>query len=140
MIFQRDILGNIHIAEQGCVYLCLLYSAGKITGYGNSIQDILTLYKDFVKRGWMEKDCTVIQDILILDDLGVKAVAFNTTDKNYDLRDDQFALVQWVYKPLDYVHTVCAREKAITTYDPWGISITERIGTFDRATIYTVQY
>lgn len=70
MLYKQAIAKTI--GAEGCYYLSLVYLAERIA---HKSVDVIAYYEECVNRGWMGKDCLILDGAAIVEDItGLKAV------------------------------------------------------------------
>jgi len=123
MILQRDGRLQEEIRVHGCYLMCLLFFINKFTNFELSAESIdKGLFKLFVKRGWLNDKCYVLDPGAILNWGGVKCIytdKYETPDRMCG--DGEFEILYWRHTEVGG-HFTCGDGHGRCTYDPWGVS------------------
>jgi hypothetical protein len=143
MILQRDkyLSENLtQYAEKGCYEHCLLYLVNKYQNESITPQRIVSeLHPMFVKNGWVTDNCYIMNPVEVLAHFGVPVTGVRFAGIDYQCLKDEIEINRWEYKARGWKHFVCGNGGGITTFDPWGISITATKGKLVDKRIFTLE-
>lgn len=85
----------LEIGRNGCYFLCLLKIAELTLGKPLSVIDA---YEKFLEKGYIKRNCFVLQPKNILSDLCNKFVAYQWKEANYRPLPDEFIIKRYAIK------------------------------------------
>ena len=120
----------------GCAFMSMAYLANKYLDYEFSIDIIIASYDDCVESRVMSEDCFINSWHGLAEFFGfeiIKQVPVHK-DRKYECGSDEMEILLWRLPRGDgrlWKHFVAGNGKGITTYDPWGVSLTATTGSLD---------
>ncbi len=119
MILQTDKRLDQTINKYGCYFMSLLFVSNKYTGYNLSTTVITKLYNDFIKRGFMDKNCYIQNPSAIMRYLGLAATYNQRHDPpKYKCGKDEIEILCLQYK--NFTHFVVGDGRGNIAYNPMG--------------------
>jgi len=126
MILQRDPRLNDRINKYACYLMFIFYEVNKYTNYMFDPSIINDLYEVFVKHGYIDRDCYVINPEAIFGflDLPVKYTGKHESIFRRCGPDEFEALMFRLDRPgrKPWIHFTAGSGNGTVTYDPWGCS------------------
>jgi hypothetical protein len=137
MILQRDERLKPEIHHNGCYLMSILFMVNKYTNFSFSADLINHIYVKLLGRGWMENDCTILNPEAIFRYLELPV---RYTDRHEPptriCGPNEFEILLWSYPERGWLHFVAGNGCGITTYDPWGVSMTATRGHLESKRIF----
>ena len=129
------------IKPYGCAFMSMAYNANKYHGYELGIPQIVAAYDDCVEERIMSSDCFIHSWHGLAEyfrfELMKQAPVHRPGD--YVCENDEFEILLWRLnrgQGKEWRHFVAGNGKGITTYDPWGVSLTATTGILDSKRIF----
>jgi hypothetical protein len=85
-------------------------------------------YPDLVAADFMGSNCYVKFPTEIFNYFGLNVIGLGKLGPERVCGDNEIEINYWHYPPKDWYHFVCGDGFGVTTFDPWGISITATHG------------
>lgn len=143
MILQRDryLAKNLpQYCENGCYEHCLIYLGNKYQNVSITPQRIYNKFHPlFIREEWVKETCYVMNPVSILRYFGLNVTGVRIENACYQCKKDEIEINRWVYEPRGWEHFVCGDGTGITTFDPWGVSITATKGKRADKRIFTLE-
>lgn len=113
------------LGENGCYFFCILKRFGRE-------YDALKLYEDFLKKGYLEKDCYLVRPDLIAEAVSGQKWTVRKESKDYVCKPGEWEVQRWERKTpgLIYNHFV------LPDWDPLGTSMTRVSGVLESKRIF----
>ena len=123
LIDQRSIILNDAIRKYGCLLLCYVELAQRITNQKYNDHTAVVLYHHFVERGYIKDDCTVLKPDMIMQSLGVNLNGWiRRESKSYEVKRSEYEIQEWSNARTGNTHFV------LPDYDPLVDSVTVKEG------------
>ena len=144
MILQTD----KRIAEErptikpyGCAFMSMAFLANKYLSYELGVTEIIADYDDLVKTQVMSSDCFIYDWYGLGEFFGFELMrdAVVHRDRKYQCNHDEMEIILWRLsrgQGKEWRHFVAGNGKGVTTYDPWGISLTATTGVIDSKRVF----
>lgn len=143
MILQRDELIRKRApeyADEGCYVHCLLFIANMLTNRAFTAVHIARfLYPRFIEKGWIKKNCYVLDPCAILAYFGVPVTSVRKEAADYACSTFEREILHWEYALKGWHHFTVGNGAGVVTFDPWGVSVTATKGTLKSKRVFTLE-
>jgi len=135
MILQRDTRLKQEIQEYGCYLMSIFFLVNKYTNFPFSAEIINNLYHNYVKKGWIDSDCMILDPNAIF---GFLEMEVSYTDRH---EPPERQTLKNEIEILKYVseygnHFVTGDGNGNVAYDPYGVSNAVKHGRLESKRIF----
>ena len=120
----------------GCAFMSMAYFANKYLGYELGVNELVAAYDDCVEVRIMNSDCFIQSWHGLAEYFGFEIMkqAPVHRPRDYKCDNDEFEILLWRLsrgQDKEWRHFVAGSGKGVTTYDPWGVSLTATTGVLN---------